>query len=153
LRGHQALDVFDRLERVSSDAPWVDVARIAEADELEHVAERVDLFRFDPPTEIAEFTEFAWCATPDSGYRLNLADGEWIDLREDNLGRWCPAIANARDPALRLQQPTTEIERAISAIDALVRKHRPNCVPFLTVDAAWRKERPTEKQLDLLRRR
>jgi type I site-specific restriction endonuclease len=46
--------------RVSAEAPWVDVSRIENADDLPLVAERVDLFRFEPPPEIAEFTEFAW---------------------------------------------------------------------------------------------
>ena len=54
----------------------------------------------------AEFTEFAWCAALDGGYRLNLADGEWIDLREDNLGRWCAAVANPRNGGLPVPTPT-----------------------------------------------
>jgi hypothetical protein len=113
----------------------------------------VDLFRFEPPSEIAEFTEFAWCATPDGGYRLNLADGEWIDLRVDNLGRWCATVANSRDAALAVPKPTPDIALAVRGIDALVRKHRSTSVSFLTVDAAWRREKPTDKQLDVLRRR
>lgn len=153
LVGHGAIDVVDRLERIGSETPWVDIGRVGEAGELEHVAERVELFRFEPPAEIAPFTEFAWCAAPDGGYRLNLADGEWVDLREDNLGRWCADLVNRRDGALPVPAPTSDMQTAVGAVDALVRRHRSSCVPFLTVEAPWRAHNPTGKQLDLLRRR
>jgi hypothetical protein len=153
LVGHGAVQVFDELERVSRNTPWVDLAGITDAGELAHVAERVDLFRFEPPPEIGEFTAFAWCAAPDGGYRLNLAEGEWVDLREDQLGRWRAVLANPHNGAPPMPHPTTDLQVAVRFVDDLVRKHRPDCVPFLTVDAAWRKQEPTEKQLDLLRRR
>jgi hypothetical protein len=152
LRGHRAVEAFDQLERVSRESPWVDLAGITQAGELAHIAERVDLFRFQPPQEIARFTEFAWCAAADGGYRLNLADGEWIDLRQDNLGRWCAVAANSREAAPPMPGPTSDAQAAIRAVDSSVRKHRSGCVPFLTVDAAWRRQEPSPKQLDVLRR-
>lgn len=153
LGGHSAIDVVDRLDRVARETPWVDVERIADAAELEHVDERVDLFRFEPPAEIADFTEFAWCRAPDGGYRLNLADGEWVDLREDNLGRWCASLVNPRDGAPPMPGPSTELSGAVRVVDDQVWRHRPECVKFLAVDAPWRAQQPTEKQLALLRRR
>jgi superfamily II DNA or RNA helicase len=153
LVGHGAIDVVDRLSRISIDTPWVDLDRVREAGELRHVAERVDLFRFEPPSAISPFTQFAWCSAPDGGYRLNLADGEWIDLREDNLGRWCTTVANGRGGGLPLPRPTTHLHDAVVAVDAVVREARRSCVPFLTLDARWRGQEPTDKQLDVLRRR
>lgn len=153
LGGHSAIAVVDRLQRVSVEAPWVDLGRIDDAADLEHVTERIDLFRFEPPAEIAPFTEFAWCTAPDGGYRLNLADGEWIGLREDNLGRWCASLENARDDRMPMPEPTMNVHQAVGAIDDLVRRHRSKCVPLLTIDAGWRANRPTEKQIDVLRRR
>jgi ATP-dependent helicase IRC3 len=153
LGGQAAIAVVDRLERVSLETPWVDLGRIHEAAELDHIAERIDLFRFEPPAEIAPFTQFAWCAAPDGGYRLNLADGEWIGLREDNLGRWCTSLVNARDRSVPMPEPKKDVHEAIAAVDALVRRRRSNCVPFLTIDAGWRANKPTDKQLNVLRRR
>jgi hypothetical protein len=152
LGGHSAIAVVDRLERVSLEAPWVDLDRIAEAAELEHVAERIDLFRFEPPAEIGPFTHLAWCAAPDGGYRLNLADGEWIGLREDNLGRWSAFLQNARD-RMPMPEPRSSVQEAVMAIDHLVRRYRSHCIPFLTIDAGWRANKPTEKQISVLQRR
>jgi superfamily II DNA or RNA helicase len=153
LGGYSAIAVVDRLERVSLEAPWVDLGRIEEAADLEHAAERIDLFRFEPPAKIAPFTEFAWCAAPDGGYRLNLADGEWIGLRADNLGRWRASLENARDGTMPIPAPSMAVHDAVRAIDELVRRHRSTCVPLLTIDARWRANPPTEKQIGVLRRR
>lgn len=153
LGGHSAIAVVDRLERVGVEAPWVDLGRIAEAADLEHVVERFDLFRFEPPAEIAPFTDFAWCTAPDGGYRLNLADGEWIALQADNLGQWRATLENAREGPMPMPGPRRDVHEAVHAIDELVRRHRSSCVRFLTIDAGWRASEPTEKQIDVLRRR
>ncbi|MGA3122844.1 MAG: DEAD/DEAH box helicase [Polyangiaceae bacterium] len=152
LGGHGAIETVDELDRLSEAMPWVDLGRVERAEELDHVAERVDLFRFEPPSEIAPFTRFAWCGTPDGGYRLNLADGEWIALREDRLGRWDATLMNPR-AAARMPPPMADLASAIGAVDALVARDRERMVPLLTLDAHWRGQKPTEKQLELLRRR
>jgi hypothetical protein len=131
----------------------VDLGRIAAAADLDQIAERIDLFRFEPPAEIAPFTAFAWCAAPDGGYRLNLVDGEWIGLRADDLGQWRASLHNARDGTMRMPEPTANVHEAIHAIDELVRRHRSSCVRLLTIDAGWRAIEPTEKQISFLRRR
>lgn len=140
-------------QHASVEAPWVDLSRIADAADLDHAAERIDLFRFEPPNEIARFTAFAWCAAPDGGYRLNLADGERIDLRADNLGHWRASLENARDGTMLMPEPTANVHEAINMIDGLVRRHRSSCVRLLTIDAGWRASEPTEKQISFLRRR
>lgn len=152
LEGHGAIEVFDRLNRLGAEFPWIDVGAIDCASELAHAAERVDLFRFEPPDAIAHFTRFAWCNLPDGGFRLNLTDGEWIALRDDNLGTWSATLHNGQ-AEFPLPAPTRSLERAIGAVDALVHYHRERAVPLLTVDAEWRFEEPTDKQLVLLRRR
>jgi hypothetical protein len=153
LGGGSAIDIGDRLERVSVEAPWVDLGRIAKAADLDHVAERIDLFRFEPPAEISELTAFAWCAAPDGGYRLNLADGEWIGLRADNLGQWRASLQNGRDDTMLMPDPTANVCEAIRGIDELVRRHRSGSVRLLTIDASWRRSEPTDKQVGVLRRR
>jgi len=153
LGGRSAIAVADHLERVSVETPWVDVSRLTEAADLDHIAERIDLFRFEPPAEIAPFTSFAWCAAPDGGYRLNLVDGEWISLREDNLGQWHASLENARAGAIPMPEPRLDAREAVGAIDQLVHRHRRDCIRLLTIDAGWRANQPTQKQLDVLRRR
>jgi ATP-dependent helicase IRC3 len=152
LAGHSAIETADELERLSHEVPWVDLGRVERAEELEHVAERIDLFRFEPPDEIALFTRFAWCTAPDGGYRLNLADGEWISLRDDNLGKWHATLVNERAP-IRMPAPTGDLQTAVAAVDHLVLREREAVVGLVTIDAGWRAQKPTDKQIELLRRR
>mgnify|MGYP003585249518 CR=1 FL=1 len=152
LAGHSAIHTVDALERLSQEAPWIDFSRVDSAAELELVTQRVDLFRFEPPAEIADLTDFAWCGLPDGGYRLNLTDGEWVGVRQDDLGRWqailhTPGVAPQPGPV----NPT--LPKAIRTVDRFVKDKRPDLVSVLKIDADWREQRPSDKQLDLLRRR
>lgn len=152
LAGHSAIQTFDELERLSREAPWIDFDRVSSAAELELVTQRVDLFRFEPPAEIAELTDFAWCGLPDGGYRLNLTNGEWVALRQDDLGRW---QATLRAPGFApLPGPVNpSLPKAIRAVDRFVQEKRPEQVSLLKIDADWREQFPSEKQLEVLRRR
>ena len=152
LAGHSAVQTADQLERLSQEAPWIDFTRVISAAELELVTQRVDLFRFEPPSEIAEVTEFAWCGLPDGGYRLNLTNGEWVALRQDDLGRWqatlhSPGVAPVPGPV------NPSLPRAIRSVDRFVRQQRPELVSLLRIDSDWREQCPSDKQIELLRRR
>lgn len=152
LAGHSAIQTVDALERLSREAPWIDFSRVDSAAELPLVTQRVDLFRFEPPSEIADLTDFAWCGLPDGGYRLNLTNGEWLSVRLDDLGRWqatlhLPKAAPQPGPV----HPT--LPKSIRAVDRFVKEQRPDLVHVLKIDADWREQGPSQKQLDLLRRR
>jgi len=151
LKGQSAIETADTLARVNSQAPWIDLSRVLAATELALVTERVDLFRFEPPDEIADFTDFAWCGLPDGGYRLNLSGGEWVALREDNLGQWSTEFLNFSAPVSAPRQQT--LKKAIAWVDHFVAQNRRDVLAFLKVDAGWRRQPPTDKQLELLRRR
>lgn len=148
--GRPALQVVDELERLSSEAPWIDLSGLVSAEELDLVTQRVDLFRLEPPDEIAPFTEFAWCGRPDGDYRLNLTDGEWVLLREDNLGCW-QATLHQKGSRIGIAS-SPKLSRAIEAVDRFVVQERPKVVPVLRVTAGWRDLPPTEKQREMLRR-
>ena len=152
LAGHSAIETVDALERLSREAPWIDFSRVDSAGELELVTQRVDLFRFEPPEEIAEVTDFAWCGLPDGGYRLNLTAGEWVGVRQDDLGRW-QAILHFPGVAPQPGPVNATLPKAIRAADRFVKEKRPDLVSVLKIDADWREQRPSEKQLDVLRRR
>src|SRR5262249_9217855 len=49
LRGGNALVMADRLRAVAARYPWVDIQKIKTPQDLEFAAERIDLFRFEPP--------------------------------------------------------------------------------------------------------
>jgi hypothetical protein len=154
LRGANALDVGRQLARLGRAFPWVDLHRVEHAGELQSVAERIDLFRFEPPAEIAQLTRFAWCQQPDGGYRLSLLDGEWVSIREDHLGRWeIHAQWQPTAPLPQLPRVVRSLRKAVLAVDSMVARSRPEAVRVVAVDARWRRQSPSDKQLQVLRRR
>ena len=152
LAGHSAIHTVDALQRLGREAPWIDFSRVDSAQDLELVTQRVDLFRFEPPSEIAELTDFAWCGLPDGGYRLNLTNGEWVGVRLDDLGRW-QAILHSPGVAPQPGPVNPSLSKAIRTVDRFVKEKRPDLVSVLKIDADWREQAPSQKQLELLRRR
>jgi superfamily II DNA or RNA helicase len=152
LRGHDVLETVERVRALKRKNPWVDVGRITKVDELEFVAERVDLFRFDPPEEIADATEFIWLASLGGGYRLTLPQGGYLQVQPNLLDRW----------EVRRRVPGTEEEiidqsadarSALGAAEALLQGLAPDSVKLLRRDEAWRNLPATPPQLAELERR
>ncbi len=64
LHGTNALVMADRLRSIAERYPWVDIQKIKTPQDLALIAERIDLFRFEPPGEVQPYTRLPWCATP-----------------------------------------------------------------------------------------
>jgi hypothetical protein len=52
-----------------------------------------------------------------------------------------------------MPRPRAELASAVAAVDTFVAREREDVVSLLAIDARWRSQKPTDKQLDLLRRR
>src|SRR5262249_46877051 len=74
-RGANVLEIERAIERISRTQPWIDTSRIRTPEDIKLATERIEFFNFDPPAELAEWTESMWYAVP-GGYRLSLPDGE-----------------------------------------------------------------------------
>ncbi|MBI5478857.1 MAG: DEAD/DEAH box helicase [Deltaproteobacteria bacterium] len=154
LRGASAFAAAEELRRIGRELPWVDLSRVTSASDLGLVAERVDLFRLDPPVEIRGATSLCWLPAAGGGYRLPVGPGEqvllrpslvtpWELLRVDRQGRESTALpVRARAP-----------EQAITVADRIVGQRFAERLKLLRRDAAWRDKPATEKQLHLLQRR
>jgi ATP-dependent helicase IRC3 len=152
LGGANALATAHEMRELARTMPWIDVTRVRTPRELKVAAERIDLFRFQPPDEIAEATDLAWLTAADGGYRLLLPQGEFT-VQSTLLG----------DHEVRFQRPGAEgfktvgrgqdAAAAVGLADKLVHRHYPDAVRLLSRDAGWRTRDATEKQLELLRKR
>ncbi|MGH9202737.1 MAG: DEAD/DEAH box helicase, partial [Vicinamibacterales bacterium] len=162
LRGSDALVATHRLREISRRFPWVDLHGAASdktirADELvdamKFVAERVDLFRFEPPDEIAAFTEFTWIGSAGGGFRLNLNEGRHLLVQANLLDKWevrYRSAISASDDVLIAD--ASDPSGAIAAADAFVREKHPDDLRLVSRDAEWRGRAPSEKQIEFLQR-
>jgi superfamily II DNA or RNA helicase len=154
LRGSNALVMADRLRAVAERYPWVDIQKIKTPQDLEFVAERIDLFRFAPPDEVQPYTGLSWCATPSGGYRLNLPEREHIEIQQNLLDAWEVQFhPPQRRGAVVSLGTTRELPDAIHTAEAFVEKERAAAIRVLDLSARWRHQPPSEAQRGLLRRK
>jgi superfamily II DNA or RNA helicase len=151
LGGAEALRVAERLKTIGERAPWVDVSRLARAADVEVAAERVDLFRFEPPDAIAGRTRLAWHEGPGGDWQLALPARERLMVRKNLLGSHDLVLASAAGERLLLRASTPEA--AVERGDAFVLRERADALKLVAVDARWRDLEPTEAQLSELRGR
>src|SRR5260370_40202647 len=70
LKGRDPVGSARLLRAIQRDHPYIDVDRVTDAGDLDAVMERIDLFRCEPPHEIAAISELTWLRLPGGGYRL-----------------------------------------------------------------------------------
>lgn len=61
LRGHDVLKTLQQVREIGHRYPWVDVNGVSKAGDLDFVMERVDLFRCEPPPEVALSASLCGC--------------------------------------------------------------------------------------------
>ena len=150
LRGQDALSTSATLRDLARRMPWVDLPAITSPDDIHIYAERIDLFRFDPPAEIAGVTDLTWLGNPGGGYRLNLPDGEQLLVDSTLLGDWDVRLATRGNVVTQVGRAKNP-EAAIVVADRYIEQQRADALKLLERDARWRDLAPTEKQLALLR--
>jgi superfamily II DNA or RNA helicase len=152
LRGGDALATARRMREISERMPWVDLGQVRTPDELEVVAERIDLFRFEAPPEISEATRLVWMPATGGGYRLFLPEREQIAVEQTLLGEWQVVLRSGLDGAVQSIGTAKDAAAAVRLADGFVRAERASAMTLLSQRAGWRELEPTEKQLGALRR-
>jgi hypothetical protein len=150
--GDDVLEVAERLREVAGTMPWVDVSRIAAPSEIALVTEHVDLFRLEPPEEIAGDTDLAWMDAHGQGYRLPLPEGEY-SIRRTLLGDFEICYRDRGTGRILTVGRTPNLAEAVRTVDARVERNHSSAILLLQRDAAWRFREPSEKQLAVLRSR
>jgi ATP-dependent helicase IRC3 len=151
LQGGNALAMADRLRSVAQRYPWVDIQKIKTPQDLEVVAERIDLFRFTPPDEVQPYTHLSWCATPGGGYRLNLPEREHIEIQQNLLDAWEVRFHSPRRRGEAVSLGAAgNLPDAIHTAEAFVEKEHAAALRILDLSARWRDQPPSDAQRGLL---
>ncbi|MFN8627576.1 MAG: DEAD/DEAH box helicase [Candidatus Binatia bacterium] len=153
LQGGDALAIADRLRVTAARYPWVDTRKITTPRELEFAAERIDLFRFEPPDEVRPYTRLSWCATPGGAYRLSLPEGEAIEIQQHLLDAWEIAFRSPGRHGARSMGTATSLPEAIRQAEVFVHKERAAALRLLDLSAHWRNQPLSEAQRGLLQRK
>lgn len=154
LQGSNALAIADRLRAIAERYPWVDTRKIKTPRDLEFVAERIDLFRFEPPDEVRPYTRLSWCASPGGGYRLGLPEREDVTIQQNLLDAWEVRFHSPKRRGEEVSLGTArELPEAIGTAEAFIQRERRAAIRLLDLSARWRHQPPSEAQRALLRRK
>jgi hypothetical protein len=154
LRGQNALALADELRALAELYPWVDVEQVEAPEDLKLVTQRIDLFRLEPPEEIAEQTRFAWTAEQGGGYRLSLPGKERLSIQQNLLDEWEILFFSPDEKEGRRKVGCApRLAEAIYRADAFVERTRSEVVKIVDLSARWRDRAPTDAQLQLLRQK
>ncbi len=149
LGGRRATEMAAQLRALEKDYPWVDQSLLRSPADIAMAAERVELFRFEPPAKVAPYSHFAWFSSGES-FKLVLPRGERITLEPTLLDtwrihRWTPGKGRGS------LGDVPSLKAAIARADGFVRQERPDAVGLVDCEARWRTQRATDKQLSVLR--
>lgn len=149
LQGADALATARAVRALAAGQPWIDVTRLTSPADLAVAAERIDLFRFEPPAAIAEATGLAWLAAADGGYRLVVPAGE-LAVQSTLLGDFEVRFLRRGAAEARVVGRGRSAPAAVAVADDFVAHDHPDALPLVSRDAAWRTRAASEKQLALL---
>ena len=146
------LKTLQQVREIGHRYPWVDVNGVSKAGDLDFVMERVDLFRCEPPPEVAAISEFVWMPLPGEGYRLLLSEKRQFVAARNLLGRWELRFIAGREEHATLAAVSDELAKVVRHAERWVEEHAPDSVKLVRRDAQWRGKAATDAQLELLRR-
>jgi len=150
LEGHTTREVEKALKWVEENRPWVRTDLAASLRDLRYRCRRIDLFDLRVPEEIADVSEYAWIEIGRGCCRLNLGRGERVMVAPTILGEW--EVVLERADGETTVASAADRRRAVRSADAFVEANRKEAVPLVLSRSRWRRQPPSARQLDILRR-
>ncbi len=154
LQGRTTREAVEAFRWTTANRPWVLAEHATSFDDLRLRCKRVDLLDLETPSEIGVVTRFAWVKAGPNAYRLNLPEGERVDLVRNLLGEWEPRVHVREEAPIKAKlRRHREVRRVIEAVEKMIEAERSEAVPLIDRRSKWRKSPASDKQLEMLRRR
>lgn len=149
LKGKKATEVVKEVERAQAKAPGVNLTLYNDVESLRGVVEKIDLFAKPTiPDEVRKLSKLAWVTGISQGaYQLCLPDKGMLTVKVNTLGQF---DVYRHTNGVRSQLTVApNLQAALSVADANVPRE---AAQMLMADANWRYEKPSEKQVGLLKK-
>jgi ATP-dependent helicase IRC3 len=152
LQGKKVHEVAEKYRELEEKSPE-EASRVSSVDDLDAAFEKIDLFR--PPelsAETAEFSKLIWMEIAHEHWVLNLGGDhrERINIQSDAIGNYVVSLQS--NLGSKVLGKTDNMVLAFNKTDNWVRKNRDERMGLLNRDALWRNDKPTEKQIAILKK-
>lgn len=154
LEGKSLVKAAQSIEEMGAKAAVLQHALPGSWTELQTMLLQVDLFgAIETPQELAG-ARLAWLSVP-GGYHVSCGDGKKARLTEDALGQWelilMEGVAETKK-SRKLRIPETELMQVSRVAENLIRATWPAAMTVADREARWRRTRPSDKQIEWLRK-
>jgi superfamily II DNA or RNA helicase len=146
LKGKAITEAKEQIERVAKDFPMANLADIKNLDDLQSIADSVDLFRVSFPPEAAKLTQFCWRKSA-GGYQLSV-QRDLVTITRDLCDTW---QVRGWLHGNKIESAAQNLAGAFSLADRAVVASGAE-IKVLTRDARWRRDPPSKGQIDLCRK-
>ena len=147
MRGAAAVKTVEELEKLQEDKQ-LSLGVFRSVAELKSAIEAIDLLAVPSvPEAVRGLSRFAWLSAP-SGFRLSIPGRIVFSVREDTLGKF-EVRKHVDGCSQTVYSNVDTLQQAITRADGLVPA---DAKKVLLVDAGWRSEEPTDKQIQALAR-
>ncbi len=147
MQGQDVIHALAAWER--PDIPCTALQKAQSFTELKILLRQIDLFALPEPDPVAaRYSKFSWFFMPDGSFRLQLPQRELLVIRPNLLGYY--EIWHWTEEWRMKVEFARELGDAFRIADDYALFWQPQAENLLKVDASWRREPATEKQLALL---
>ena len=151
LEGHTVEEARNALRWAETNRPWVRINQAISLSDLCYRCTKIDLFDLQTPSELLEYSRCAWAGIGDDSYGLRLSKGRSIVVSPTILGNWEALLRHGNGETVITR--SQDIEETIMFAETYIKKNISECVRLVTRETRWRRDRATEKQLNVLRAR
>lgn len=155
-KGYDILEVKEKVDELLDLAPGVNINDI-DITKIDYMIEEVDLLSgLEVPNEISTATHYDWHKFGDGIYRIGLGNHNYIAINKTLTGQ-CEVIDAKYDPIqtkMHIQKIDAfpDIQTAIEEADKYIRTNYFESLKLVDNNASWRKQDPSQPQLDLLKK-
>jgi ATP-dependent helicase IRC3 len=155
-KGQDILFAKSEIDELLELAPNTDLEKI-DINKIKYAIEEVDLLSgLEIPDEISIYTSYDWHRYSEDEYRVGLPEKQQIVVRQNITGqyelsdeKWDTDKNEVK--VIKVREYDT-LESAIKGGDLYVTESYPEVITLISEDSRWRKQPPSEAQLQLLKK-
>lgn len=156
-KGQDILEAKEKIDNLLELAPNFNLSKL-DLDKIKYAIEEVDLMSgLKIPEEIEAFTKFQWHRYGEDHYRIALLNDRYIAVKKTLTGQWAVegSVWDNVKGVYTVKQADTQyqtLDQAIEVVDKHITKKFPDQVTLVNSESKWRKQPPSEKQIEYLRK-
>lgn len=155
-RGTDIIDGIEKIREIQELAPGFNLSRL-DFNKLDYIMEEVDLLGgLDIPSDLKDYTRLSWHRYGENAYRIGLGESRYLTIEQTITGQW-KVTFEEWEKATRIMHKETlgevkDLPSAIERADTYIENNYNESLRLVDMGAQWRKDPPTEKQIEALKR-